>query len=112
MNMHIGQEIDKKFQESGMKLAEFAKRVGTSTRNIYSIMNRSDINSELLRKISEVLKYDFFALYQDSLSSNVVSEPEMKYTMRKKVSLIVELDGQSETLENWFDIMKKLNKAI
>ena len=68
MDLHIGQQIEKKYQESGLKLSEFAKRLDTSTRNIYSIFGRADINSAQLKKISEILEFDFFTLYQDDLS--------------------------------------------
>lgn len=106
MELHIGQEIEKQYHKSGLKLSEFAKRLDTSTRNIYSIFARSDINSAQLKKISEVLGFDFFTLYQDT------SVSPTGYVLRKKVSVLVELDGRQSTLDEWFNVLKKVNEAL
>lgn len=77
MELHIGSEIEKKFLESGMRPGEFAKRINTGARNIYTIFKRKGINSDLLKKIGEVLNFDFFTLYQEP--KNEVNEPLEKY---------------------------------
>ena len=114
MALHIGREIEKEYQKSGLKLSEFANRLGTGTRNIYSIFRRQDINSAMLKKISEVLDFDFFTLYQEGMEVSQVEEPSgpgFKYSPQI-VQLIVQLDGRDETLEQWYRTMKKLNAAI
>lgn len=63
MNMHVGQIIEQKFQESGIKLSVFAERINTGERNVYSIFKRKDINAGMLQKISEVLDFNFFDLF-------------------------------------------------
>ena len=113
MAIHIGKEIEKKYRESGLKLSEFAKRLNTGTRNIYSIFRRADINGAMLKKISEVLNFDFFSVYQASLKKNVsqIREPQASYGARK-ISVTIELDGKPETLESWYDTLKRFNAAL
>ncbi len=60
MQIHIGREIENVYQKSGMKLSEFAKRINTSARNVYSIFERKEIKTDQLQKICEVLDFDFF----------------------------------------------------
>lgn len=114
MELHIGEEIEKKYQKSGLKLAEFAKRLDTSTRNIYSIFQRPDINSAQLKKISEVLGFDFFSLYQESLSGDSGTEPQEKYTKTAKKTLMVsiELDGTPTTLEASINTLRRVNEVL
>jgi hypothetical protein len=115
MDLHIGKEIESKYQESGIKLSEFAKRLDTSTRNIYSIFQRPDINSAQLKKIGDVLGFDFFKFYQNKPSSvSVVNETQEKYQRvpKKVLSVTIELDGDETTLKYWFDKLKKVNASL
>jgi transcriptional regulator with XRE-family HTH domain len=115
MSIHIGKEIERIYQQSGMKLSEFAKRINTSSRNVYSIFERAEIKTDQLLKIGEVLKYDFFSLYsvRSGNESSQVSEPPETYTKRmKKVVVTIELDGQQATLENHIQQLTAINQLI
>jgi len=106
MSFHIGKQIEIKYKESGMKLSEFAKRLSTSPRNIYDIFERSEIKTDQLQKICEVLNFNFFALYKP-----VVEEPESLYA-RRNLSVMVQLDGDEATLNEWIRQLTALNKAL
>ena len=110
MGLHIGREIEEKYKESGIKLSEFAKRLNTSPRNIYDIFERSDIKTDQLKKIGEVLNYNFFLLYNPSVS--LTKEPEIPYPATNKVSVVVELDGTETTLNQWVHRLGAINKAM
>ena len=58
--LHIGHLIKTVFDESGMTVAEFARRIHTTRPNVYSIFERYDIGVEQLIEISNVLKHNFF----------------------------------------------------
>ena len=58
-NVHYGQEVKAKVDESGMSIAEFARRIKSSRNNVYNIFNREYVDLRLLRTISEVLDFDF-----------------------------------------------------
>lgn len=115
MEVHIGRVIEKKYQDSGMKLSEFAKRINTSSRNVYSIFARKEIKTDQLIKICEVLNFDFFALYVDpaSASSMGVQEPKQTYSKTKgKVMVTVELDGSSALLEQHIKRLTAINQLL
>jgi len=111
MELHIGKEIEKIYESSGMKLSEFAKRINTSTRNVYSIFERSEIKTDQLLKISKVLNHDFFGLYKPG--SFQVEEPLEVYGKPKsKVVITVELDGLQTTLDQVIKKLRAINEAI
>lgn len=111
MRLHIGKEIEQRYRESGIKLSEFAKRLNTSPRNVYAIFERSDIKTDLLQKVGEILHFNFFALYNNSAE---VKEPEAHYEAKRPelVSVIVNLDGKESTLNFWIKRLTAINKAL
>lgn len=111
MHVHIGKEIEEKYHKSGMKLSEFAKRINTSSRNVYSIFTRAEIKTDQLIKICEVLEFDFFALYASSMAN--VAEPLEPYAKtRQKVLVTLELDGQQATLNQHIKKITAINQAL
>ncbi|MEY4973945.1 MAG: hypothetical protein RLZZ55_733 [Bacteroidota bacterium] len=64
--IHIGQEIKRVLDESDLSVTEFAKKINKSRGNVYSILTRSSIDTELLQAISSVLNYDFFLLFSST----------------------------------------------
>jgi hypothetical protein len=61
--VHIGQEIKRVLDQSDISVTEFAKKINKSRGNVYSILTRNSIDTELLQVISSVLNYDFFLLF-------------------------------------------------
>jgi hypothetical protein len=112
MEVHIGKEIEKVYENSGMKLSEFAKRISTSTRNVYSIFERPEIKTDQLFKISQVLNHDFFALYKiESLPK--MEDPQGDYVKPKnKVVIMVELDGLQTSFDQVVKKLRAINQTI
>lgn len=116
MRLHIGKEIEVRYKESGIKLSEFAKRLNTSPRNVYAIFDRPDIKTDLLQKISEVLNFNFFTLY-NSDKTVMVNEPLAFYGTPKTktgegVTILVSLDGQENTLNQLVKKLTAINKSL
>ncbi|MBT1704273.1 hypothetical protein [Chryseosolibacter indicus] len=111
MRLHIGKEIEQRYRESGIKLSEFAKRLNTSPRNVYAIFERSDIKTDLLQKVGEILNFNFFALYHNP---DQLKEPESLYETKRAelVSVIVNLDGKESTLSLWIKKLTAINKSL
>src|SRR5690349_7198384 len=63
MDIHVGKEIEKVLRKSGMKTKDFARKINTTPRNVYSICARKEVKTDLLKIISKVLNYNFFSLY-------------------------------------------------
>jgi hypothetical protein len=101
MDVHIGQEIERKFQDSGLKLTVFADKINTGERNVYSIFKRRDISAEMLRKISNVLNYNFFELYEQGLEEGLVQEPSIKYKVEASaISLALNVSVSKSKLDH------------
>lgn len=71
MVVNIGQTVKKVLEKKGMTVSEFGRRINKSRENVYSIFERKSIDTALLEKISEVLEYNFFNLYQKSVDEYI-----------------------------------------
>lgn len=58
-NLHIGQLIKTVFDESGLSVAEFARRIHTTRSNVYFIFERPSIDMKQLLDICEALNHNF-----------------------------------------------------
>lgn len=130
MELHIGNEIEKKFEESGMRPAEFAKRINTGSRNIYTIFKRKDINSGQLRKIGEVLNFDFFTLYQAKPQPTLTAQEPVNLYAQRPNNQVLEIYNELESIQRYIakdsrftaadlvqisllkDILEKLGKSV
>lgn len=65
--MHIGHEIRAKLKESGQTVTWLAGQLFYTRANIYKIFEKPSIDTDLLRRISIALRFDFFSLYSDQL---------------------------------------------
>lgn len=57
--LHIGQMIKAVFDESGMSVAELARRIHTARSNVYFIFERSSIDMEQLLDLCDALNHNF-----------------------------------------------------
>lgn len=65
--IHIGQEIEKKWKESGISKAELGRRTGIVPQQLYVIFKKESIDTEKLTLFSSALNFNFFSLYAQSL---------------------------------------------
>jgi hypothetical protein len=63
MEIHIGQMIKTRLEETGMKKSEFARRINRTSQNVYDIFQRKSIDTDLLATISHILDCNFFEPY-------------------------------------------------
>lgn len=76
MKVHIGEKVQEIYLDRGIKLSEFADRIGTVRQNVYRIFERETINSGLLHKISIVLDFDFFRYLSENLFIKIAGMAE------------------------------------
>ena len=79
--LHIGHMVKSVFDESGLSVAEFARRIHCERTNVYKIFNRQSVDVEILVKISDALEHNFLedvmkhyglsAKYSANLSFNI-----------------------------------------
>jgi hypothetical protein len=71
MEIHIGQLIKKRLQETGMSKTEFARRINKTSQNVYDIFERKTIDTGLLYTISTILDFNFFEPYSLEVKNSV-----------------------------------------
>jgi transcriptional regulator with XRE-family HTH domain len=59
MKTHAGEKVKTYFEETGMSVSEFARRLNCHRQNVYDIFKRQNIDLSLLQRISKVLEHDF-----------------------------------------------------
>ena len=67
----IGKAIYDELQRQERGVIWFSNKMGISRMACYRILNSYSIDTELLCRVSEVLHYDFFALYSAKLNNNI-----------------------------------------
>ena len=60
----IGRKIKTVLRIRNMKVKQLAGALGTSESGTFRMLKRRQINTELLMKISAILKHDFFQYFQ------------------------------------------------
>ena len=63
----IGRLIQEKLEERGLTAAWLADQIPCGRANVYKIFNKHSIDTEMLRRISIVLDFDFFQYYSQQL---------------------------------------------
>ena len=66
---HIGHLIKEELARQGRSTLWLSKQIGCTRQNMYYLLNRSFIYTDLLLKISEVLDCDFFRYYSDYMKN-------------------------------------------
>ena len=63
----IGDLINEEVRRQGMPVTKFAKEINCQRNNVYDIFNRSNMDIDLLKRISKVLGVNFFHIIADDL---------------------------------------------
>jgi plasmid maintenance system antidote protein VapI len=67
--IHIGNLIKQTLKEKDLTVAWLARQVFCNESNFCKKLNKNDITVDLLHRISDVLREDFFACYSKELNS-------------------------------------------
>jgi len=71
MELHIGKRILQVLKEKERSVAWLARKISYDDANLGRLLrSNKHIHSELLLRITKVLRYDFFAYYSDFLREN------------------------------------------
>lgn len=61
--MTIGEQIKKELLRQERSVTWLAKKLHCNRQNVYNIFGRTNIDTELLMRISVILQFDFFKIY-------------------------------------------------
>ena len=102
MELHIGEIIKKRVDELGITKAEFARRINTTSQNIYGIFKRESIDTALLIKISQTLDNNFFQYF----TSSVVKISDNKNLLNYDISRL-DLSQKLSEIKDKLQVAKK-----
>ncbi len=63
--MHIGQILKEKLKEDGKSVVWLARELGCHRTNIYNLFEKYSIDTQLLERISIIMRHNFFDLYKE-----------------------------------------------
>lgn len=66
--IHIGSIIEEVIREQGRSPSWIAKELCCDRTNIYNILKRESVDTNLLLKLSSILNYNFFEHFTESLT--------------------------------------------
>lgn len=58
--VHVGEKVAIEMRNKKIRKSEFAKKVGTDRRNLYRILRKHSLETDLLYRYSKELKHNFF----------------------------------------------------
>lgn len=61
--LHIGELVKAELKRQERSIAWLAKQIGYTRQNLYHLLDRPYIYTDLLLKISDILDYDFFSCF-------------------------------------------------
>lgn len=106
MEKKIGQLIRERVDAQNVNITKFAEALNTERTNVYNIFERESIDTDLLKKIGQLLNYDFF---QDLLEPGTIREIILRHSFSKKVYVELNLDDDDLTTLGLEDkVVKKL----
>lgn len=107
--VHIGEKVQQVFEQKGLKLSDFADKLGTVRQNVYRIFKKHELDTGLLSKISQVLNHNFFQYYcptddQDSLQDLRIQKLEEELMLSRKEidylkKIIVLMEERAELIQ-------------
>ena len=95
-DVHIGEIVQEQVTKVGMTKAEFGRRINTSRQNVNTLLKKRDLDTEILRKISQVLGRNFFTEF----TKDHLHTPEgLNYSSVRVTGLAVEVELRDEDLK-------------
>ena len=111
MALHIGERIRLRAKELRIGPTELASMIDTSKQNVYGIYKRKTLDSELIRKISLALKFDFFSVYYDKQWVKSFQESEVAYYSKSASSNkqeLLRLKKELQEMTEKYEMLKRL----
>ena len=89
--LHIGQMIKAVFDESGLSVAELARRIHTTRSNVYFIFERQSIDTKQLLDLCKALNHNFL--------DDIQIQQGMKSTLcPREIQINLNLDDLSDEM--------------
>lgn len=87
----IGDLINEEVRRKGMPVTKFAKEINCQRNNVYDIFNRSNMDIDLLKRISKVLDVNFFQTIANDLDLVCEEADNVNQQEQKAVSQFLDV---------------------
>ena len=105
VSLHIGQKIQEIAKQHRISTTMLAEMVSTSRQNMRMIFQRKSMDTDLLVRISKVLKHNFFQYYNEEVA---LEWYEMDFVSRDHVGKAVEeSESKLSQMEKRLDKLEK-----
>jgi hypothetical protein len=100
--VHIGKEIQRFWQDSGMSKQVFADRLRVHRNTVTKLFEAKSCDTDVLLRACILLEYNFFQLYTEQLDTSMVSEPTKAYgkAAAAPIRVIFEIDPNDSRAES------------
>lgn len=106
--IHIGKIIRAQLEAVGMGKSEFGRRLNTSPQNVFGIFKRDSIDTNLLKRIGEVLNHNFFSYYQTNAAQPGAEAIARAEEAERKLAA---MQGELEALRKLTALQEAIIKA-
>lgn len=72
--MSIGLKIKELASKKNITLSDLAKRIGKTKQAVYEIVEKEDVNTAILRKLSEVFNVPIGYFFEDDVEMHVIAD--------------------------------------
>ena len=73
--IHVGELIKERLKEEGKSVVWLAQELGCHRTNVYNIFEKSSLDTNILRRISIIMQYNFFDYLQDDTQKQIDARP-------------------------------------
>ena len=73
--MHIGNILRDRLRTDGKSVGWLARELGCHRTNIYNLFDKYSLDTQLLQRISIIMKYNFFELYSRDTERKIKENP-------------------------------------
>lgn len=87
----IGELIQIAVTKSGMTITDFADKIGCTRENYYKIIKKNNLDIQLIKNISEVLKHDFFKELSNNFDLATSQETKEERANREALAIFTEI---------------------
>ena len=114
LTMHIGEKVKARSEELNIKASKLGDMIGYTKQNVYSIFERSSIDSELLKRLGKALDFNFFAWLANNEDLGT-DTPQGDYGLsEKEISSMKEenerLRTQAQEAKERYELLKRVYK--
>jgi hypothetical protein len=73
--IHVGKLIRERLKEEGKSVVWLAQELGCHRTNVYNIFEKNSLDTNILRRISIIMRHNFFDYLQEDTQKQIDSRP-------------------------------------